>query len=217
MLFFSTISHVFSFLSCSSLARKGNASVSPVEHQVLVSPLQIAQGGIQHAPSLLSNYCNSTSPGAGGAGPPAAPAGAEHPEAPRNHAPQTRKAGGRGARERSGRAAPGAGPTEPGGPGRHCGGAARRAKRPRTAARGEPPLSCYPVTPAPHIVAQVFRYHHPWGPGGRSPLTSKDTSLAHRDPPGTLRTPVGFLPGPSSLGNPAGWSHGPRRDTASTA
>lgn len=71
-----------------------------------------------------------------------APAGAEHPEAPRNHAPQREKRGAEGKRqseatERAGR--PGPGPRSQEAPGAIAGGR-RKAQSGPEAARGEPPL-----------------------------------------------------------------------------
>ena len=108
-----------------------------------------------------------------------------------------------------------AGPTEPGGPGRHCGGP-REAQSGPQAARGEPPLPCQQVTHSPTYSSNISKKVQPLGARGpKPPKPCTDTSPGHRDRRGIQRTPDEVPSGPSSPHTPACGSRGPRRGTSS--
>ena len=146
-----------------------------------------------------------------------APAGAEHPEARRNHAPkqEKRRAEERGseADERRRRA----GPTEPGGPPPPLRGAARSAKRAGARAGGAT-TSLPTSTASTAYSSRAIHQTQPLGARGpEPPIPCRDTSPARTCPRDTLCTPGSFLPYPSSPRIPAFGSRGPPRGTASKA
>ena len=100
---------------------------------------------------------------------------------------------------------------------RHCGGAARSAKRAGARAGGAT-TSLPTSTASTAYSSRAIHQTQPLGARGpEPPIPCRDTSPARTCPRDILCTPGPFLPYPSSLHIPAFGSRGPLRGTASKA